>query len=152
MTPKYKRVLLKLSGEAMAGNNKTGLDFDTVLTVYKAVKECRDAGAEIAIVVGHHFDKAFYREPVGMYVGHRHEDGDHQTAVVEVFVLLHLFNHHYASVGSGYYGVLRLALEHANGAAEEVHYKQVERNGQRQHNVERHHVSAIAEVVDESVY
>ncbi len=52
MTPKYKRVLLKLSGEAMAGNNKTGLDFDTVLTVCKAVKECRDAGAEIAIVVG----------------------------------------------------------------------------------------------------
>ncbi len=52
MTPKYKRVLLKLSGEAMAGNNKMGLDFDTVLTVCKAVKECRDAGAEIAIVVG----------------------------------------------------------------------------------------------------
>ncbi len=52
MTPKYKRVLLKLSGEAMAGNNKTGLDFDTVLTVCKAVKECCDAGAEIAIVVG----------------------------------------------------------------------------------------------------
>ncbi len=52
MTPKYKRVLLKLSGEAMAGNNKMGLDFDTVLTVCKAVKECSDAGAEIAIVVG----------------------------------------------------------------------------------------------------
>ncbi len=52
MTPKYKRVLLKLSGEAMAGNNKTGLDFDTVLTVCEAVKECRDAGAQIAIVVG----------------------------------------------------------------------------------------------------
>ena len=52
MTPKYKRVLLKLSGEAMAGNNTMGLDFDTVLTVCKAVKECRDAGAEIAIVVG----------------------------------------------------------------------------------------------------
>ena len=52
MTPKYKRVLLKLSGEAMAGEAKTGLDFDTVLSVCAAVKECRDAGAEIAIVVG----------------------------------------------------------------------------------------------------
>ena len=52
MTPKYKRVLLKLSGEAMAGEAKTGLDFDTVLNVCAAVKECRDAGAEIAIVVG----------------------------------------------------------------------------------------------------
>ncbi len=52
MTPKYKRVLLKLSGEAMAGEKKTGLDFDTVLTVCSAVKECHDAGAEIAVVVG----------------------------------------------------------------------------------------------------
>ncbi|MBE6768999.1 MAG: UMP kinase [Ruminococcaceae bacterium] len=52
MIPKYKRVLLKLSGEAMAGEKKSGLDFDTVLTVCAAVKECQEAGAEIAIVVG----------------------------------------------------------------------------------------------------
>lgn len=52
MVPKYKRVLLKLSGEAMAGDGKTGLDFDTVLQFCAAVKECSDAGAEIAIVVG----------------------------------------------------------------------------------------------------
>ena len=52
MTPKYKRVLLKLSGEAMAGDAKTGLDFDTVLRVCAAVKTCRDAGAQIGIVVG----------------------------------------------------------------------------------------------------
>ncbi len=49
---KYKRILLKLSGEAMAGEAKTGLDFDTVLTFAKAVKECADLGAEIGIVVG----------------------------------------------------------------------------------------------------
>lgn len=52
MVPKYKRVLLKLSGEAMAGDGKTGLDFDTVLKVCTAIKECEEAGAEIAIVVG----------------------------------------------------------------------------------------------------
>lgn len=52
MEPKYKRILLKLSGEAMAGEQKTGLDFDTVLTFAKAVKECADMGVEIAIVVG----------------------------------------------------------------------------------------------------
>ena len=52
MQPKYKRVLLKLSGEAMAGEQKFGLDFDTVLTVCRAVKECVDAGVEVAIVVG----------------------------------------------------------------------------------------------------
>ncbi len=50
--PKYKRILLKLSGEAMAGEAKTGLDFDTVLTFAKAVKDCADLGVEIGIVVG----------------------------------------------------------------------------------------------------
>lgn len=52
MQPKYKRVLLKLSGEALAGEGGSGLNFDTVLRVCAAVKECRDAGAQIAIVVG----------------------------------------------------------------------------------------------------
>ncbi len=52
MTPKYKRILLKLSGEAMAGDAKTGLDFDTVLHICSAIKECADAGVQIAIVVG----------------------------------------------------------------------------------------------------
>ena len=52
MQPQYKRVLLKLSGEAMAGDAKSGLDFDTVLRICSAVKECADMGVEIAIVVG----------------------------------------------------------------------------------------------------
>ena len=52
MQPKYKRVLLKLSGEALSGNQGHGLDFDTVNRVCRAIKECVDAGAEIAIVVG----------------------------------------------------------------------------------------------------
>ena len=50
--PKYKRILLKLSGEAMAGAAKSGLDFDTVLDICSAIKECAEAGVEIAIVVG----------------------------------------------------------------------------------------------------
>ena len=52
MQPKYKRILLKLSGEAMAGEKGFGLDFDTVLKVCAAVKECVDAGVQVAIVVG----------------------------------------------------------------------------------------------------
>ena len=52
MQPKYKRVLLKLSGEAMAGEQGSGLDFDTVLRVCENVKECADRGVQIAIVVG----------------------------------------------------------------------------------------------------
>ncbi len=52
MEPKYKRVLLKLSGEAMAGNQKMGIDYDTVLAICQSIKECTQLGAEVAIVVG----------------------------------------------------------------------------------------------------
>lgn len=49
---KYKRILLKLSGEALAGKAGHGLDFDTVLTFCESIKKCSDLGVEIAIVVG----------------------------------------------------------------------------------------------------
>ncbi len=52
MKPVYKRILLKLSGEALAGEKGVGLDFDKVLDVCKSIKKCVDLGAEIAIVVG----------------------------------------------------------------------------------------------------
>ena len=52
MEPTYKRILLKLSGEAMAGSNGQGLDFDTVLRICGAVKKCADMGVQIGIVVG----------------------------------------------------------------------------------------------------
>ncbi|MDL2232839.1 UMP kinase [Ruminococcaceae bacterium OttesenSCG-928-L11] len=48
----YKRILLKLSGEALAGNGKFGLDYDVVLRICKSIKECVDLGVEIGIVVG----------------------------------------------------------------------------------------------------
>ncbi|MEA4920608.1 MAG: UMP kinase [Clostridiaceae bacterium] len=50
--PKYKRVLLKISGEALAGGQKRGLDFDVVDAVAKAIKECNELGVQIGIVVG----------------------------------------------------------------------------------------------------
>ena len=46
MKPKYKRVLLKLSGESLAGEMKHGIDFETVLKICKPIKECVDAGVE----------------------------------------------------------------------------------------------------------
>ena len=49
---KYKRVVLKLSGEALAGNQKTGLDFNVINEICASIKKCVDAGAEIGIVVG----------------------------------------------------------------------------------------------------
>ncbi len=52
MEPKYKRILLKLSGEALAGAKKTGLDYDTITPICQSIKKCADAGVEVGIVVG----------------------------------------------------------------------------------------------------
>lgn len=50
---KYKRVLLKLSGEALAGQKGMGIDFDRVLEICSEIKEVKEkTGVEIAIVVG----------------------------------------------------------------------------------------------------
>ena len=48
----YKRVLLKLSGEALAGEKGFGIDNDTVLEIAQSVKKMLAIGAEVAIVVG----------------------------------------------------------------------------------------------------
>ncbi len=49
---KYKRVLLKLSGEALAGKNKTGLSPEVLDDITNQVKDLKDLGVEVAIVVG----------------------------------------------------------------------------------------------------
>lgn len=49
---KYKRILLKLSGEVLAGYKGTGIDFERVLDLASEIKECTDLGVEIGIVVG----------------------------------------------------------------------------------------------------
>ncbi len=52
MKTKYKRILIKLSGEALAGSKKTGVCYDTVLDICKKIKEVNDMGVEVGIVVG----------------------------------------------------------------------------------------------------
>lgn len=52
IAPKYKRILLKISGEALAGDAKRGLDFDVIGSVCDVVKKCVEAGVQIGIVVG----------------------------------------------------------------------------------------------------
>ena len=48
----YKRVLLKLSGEALAGSKKTGFDEATCLEVARQVKQLVDDGIEVGVVTG----------------------------------------------------------------------------------------------------
>ena len=50
--PVYKRVLLKLSGEALGGGSGRGLDFAVMAEVAKAIKSCVDAGVQAGIVTG----------------------------------------------------------------------------------------------------
>lgn len=50
--PAYKRVLLKISGEALAGEKKNGLDFEVIEEVCSAIKKCSDMGVEVGVVVG----------------------------------------------------------------------------------------------------
>ncbi len=52
MDIRYKRVLLKISGEVLAGPAKMGIDFDTVRPICEAIKKAHDAGAEIGLVIG----------------------------------------------------------------------------------------------------
>lgn len=49
---KYKRVLLKLSGEALAGENKTGINVDVLEQIARDVKEVYDMGVELGVVIG----------------------------------------------------------------------------------------------------
>ena len=50
--PVYRRVLLKISGEALAGEKRTGLDFAVIGQVCDVVKQCLDMGVQIGLVVG----------------------------------------------------------------------------------------------------
>ena len=51
-TPAYRRVLLKLSGEALGGASGRGLDFDVIKEVGRSIKSCADMGVQIGIVTG----------------------------------------------------------------------------------------------------
>lgn len=50
--PVYKRVLLKISGEALAGEKHTGLDFEVIGKVCDVIRQCVEAGVQIGVVVG----------------------------------------------------------------------------------------------------
>ncbi len=50
--PVYKRILLKLSGEALLGELSYGIDYDRALAIARDIKAVRDMGVEIAVVIG----------------------------------------------------------------------------------------------------
>ena len=49
---KYKRIMLKVSGEALAGSAHRGLDFDVIHSVCAAIKECTEMGVQVGLMIG----------------------------------------------------------------------------------------------------
>ncbi len=49
---KYKRIMLKVSGEALAGDQRRGLDFTVINDVCRSIKECVDMGVQVGLMVG----------------------------------------------------------------------------------------------------
>ncbi|MCK4244877.1 MAG: UMP kinase, partial [Candidatus Omnitrophica bacterium] len=49
---KYKRIMLKLSGEALAGKKSSGIDSSAITSIAKEIKEIYNLGVELAIVIG----------------------------------------------------------------------------------------------------
>ena len=52
MKPVYKRILLKISGEVLAGEKESGFDFDKITEICTVIKQCADLGVQIGLVVG----------------------------------------------------------------------------------------------------
>ena len=51
-SPKYRRVLLKLSGEALAAGVDDILNFDFIRTIAAVIKKCQAAGVQVAVLCG----------------------------------------------------------------------------------------------------
>jgi len=86
-TPKYRRVVLKLSGEALAGQNGFGLDPQVLTTIARQIKVVRGMGVEIAIVVG---AGNFWRGRLGQQMGMDRASADYMGMLATVMNALAL--------------------------------------------------------------
>lgn len=78
---KYKRVLLKLSGEALAGNDNFGINANTVSDIAKQIKDAKDLGVEIAIVCG---GGNIWRGKIGAEMGMERSSADYMGMLATV--------------------------------------------------------------------
>lgn len=85
--PVYKRVVLKLSGEALAGNNGFGINPPTIKEIVKEIKEVHELGVEISIVVG---GGNIWRGNVGAEMGMERAQADYMGMLATVMNALAL--------------------------------------------------------------
>lgn len=89
MKPVYKRMLLKLSGEALMGDQEFGIASDAIKTYAKQIKEIHDTGMELAIVIG---GGNIFRGLSGSDQGVDRVTGDHMGMLATVINSLALQN------------------------------------------------------------
>ena len=85
--PKYKRVILKLSGEALAGEKGFGINPPTIKEIVKELKEVHDLGVELAIVVG---GGNIWRGQIGAQMGMERAQADYMGMLATVMNALAL--------------------------------------------------------------
>lgn len=87
MKTKYKRILLKLGGEAMAGSDGKGIDPIRAKEVAQIIKDVYDLGVEVAVVIG---AGNLWRGSVGMKFGMEQGTADHMGMIATVMNALAL--------------------------------------------------------------
>ncbi|PKR78651.1 UMP kinase [Halalkalibacillus sediminis] len=80
-TPKYKRVVLKLSGEALSGEKGSGIDPTFIKSIAQQIKEVQESGVEIAVVVG---GGNLWRGKIGSEVGMDRANADYMGMLATV--------------------------------------------------------------------
>lgn len=80
-TPKFRRVLLKLSGEALMGDKAYGIDQDTVERIAQEIKDVRATGVEVCVVVG---GGNIFRGMAGVAAGIDRTSADHMGMLATV--------------------------------------------------------------------
>lgn len=85
--PRYKRVILKLSGEALAGEKGFGINPPTIKEIVKELKEVHDLGVELAIVVG---GGNIWRGQIGAQMGMERAQADYMGMLATVMNALAL--------------------------------------------------------------
>ncbi|WP_080146369.1 UMP kinase [Marinilactibacillus piezotolerans] len=87
LEPKYKRIILKLSGEALAGDTGFGIQPPTIDEICQEIKEVHDLGIEIAIVVG---GGNIWRGHVGSEMGMERAQADYMGMIATIMNALAL--------------------------------------------------------------
>lgn len=85
--PKYKRVVLKLSGEALAGDEKFGINPPVISEIVEEIKEVHDLGIEMAIIVG---GGNIWRGQIGAQMGMERAQADYMGMLATVMNALAL--------------------------------------------------------------